>query len=330
MRADRARFFHRRQRADLRPERVRSRRPPIRRRRARSDAGRASARGGHGAPSDNVRTNALRASSAARRSDSFDSGSISGRGSGGRREVTGPPWPFALKSSDAKTSGGRHVIRPPDQMVRAGTAPKWIESPQGFSEGSHRVVPVATNLGICGLALKCLGEQFEAVGERFGALDQRGVGRGWIAAAAASRASCRSAGRPSSSEANRNWRASDSVPSPDSASRLLPSTRRRGGAQILLLAVAARDLVGAAGDGQVDQRRPSGGRLADQLVELLDHLAHLGAKLRRRGPAGAASAPRASARSAGARARRGRVQSRAPHRPLPVQLSTFSRFRGKH
>ena len=31
-------------------------------------------------------------------------------GPGGKREVTGPPWPFALKSSDAKTSGGRRML----------------------------------------------------------------------------------------------------------------------------------------------------------------------------------------------------------------------------
>ena len=57
------------------------------------------------------------------------------------RGVTGPPWPFALKSSDAKTSGGRRVSQ---ARAQAGTAPKWIISPQGFSEGAHRVVPVAT------------------------------------------------------------------------------------------------------------------------------------------------------------------------------------------
>src|SRR4051794_41285280 len=57
------------------------------------------------------------------------------------REVTGPPWPFALKSSDAKTSGGRRVSQ---ARAQAGTAPKWIISPQGFSEGAHRAVPVAT------------------------------------------------------------------------------------------------------------------------------------------------------------------------------------------
>ena len=31
----------------------------------------------------------------------------------GRRGVTGPPWPFALKSSDAKTSGGRRMLPTP-------------------------------------------------------------------------------------------------------------------------------------------------------------------------------------------------------------------------
>jgi hypothetical protein len=53
-------------------------------------------------------------------------------------------------------------------MIRAGTAPKWIESPQGFSEGSHRVVPVAVNLGICTLVLKRHRERFDAIGERLG------------------------------------------------------------------------------------------------------------------------------------------------------------------
>src|SRR5688500_15551247 len=43
-------------------------------------------------------------------------------------EVTGPPWPFALKSSDAKTSGGRHVHLTPvfTTLARAGTAPVRI------------------------------------------------------------------------------------------------------------------------------------------------------------------------------------------------------------
>ena len=49
-----------------------------------------------------------------------------GRGKG---EVTGPPWPFALKSSDAQTSGGHRVIltRRKNRMIRAGTAPFRIE-----------------------------------------------------------------------------------------------------------------------------------------------------------------------------------------------------------
>ena len=82
----------------------------------------------------------------------------------------------------------------------------------------------------------------------------------------------------SSSEANSNWRASDKVPSPASASRLLPSTSARGGAEIVFLAVAAGDPVGAAGDGQVDLSHQAL-RLADQLVELGNRLADLGAQL---------------------------------------------------
>src|SRR5206468_12787525 len=38
-----------------------------------------------------------------------------------RAGVTGPPWPFALKSSDAQTSGGHRVIltRRKNRMIRA-------------------------------------------------------------------------------------------------------------------------------------------------------------------------------------------------------------------
>ena len=56
-------------------------------------------------------------------------------------------------------------------MIRAGTAPKENELPQGFSEGAHRVVPVATYLGVRGFALKVLGQRFEPSGQCFGAGD---------------------------------------------------------------------------------------------------------------------------------------------------------------
>ena len=47
----------------------------------------------------------------------------------GLEGVTGPPWPFALKSSDAKTSGGRRMIR---ARARAGTAPDRIDIASGI------------------------------------------------------------------------------------------------------------------------------------------------------------------------------------------------------
>lgn len=61
--------------------------------------------------------------------------------------------------------------------IRAGSAPVDVLSPQGFSEGAHRVVPVAVNLGIGAVALKLCRKHFELIGERFGALDERGIGR---------------------------------------------------------------------------------------------------------------------------------------------------------
>ncbi len=56
--------------------------------------------------------------------------------------VTGPPWPFAGISSDARTSGGDHVRR---TRVRAGTAPEDVLSPQGFS---LKLVPGSTRQGL--------------------------------------------------------------------------------------------------------------------------------------------------------------------------------------
>ena len=64
-------------------------------------------------------TNALRASSAARRTTP-STAARSPAAVQDRREVTGPPWPFAGNPLTPQTSGGNHVHR---TRVRAGTAP---------------------------------------------------------------------------------------------------------------------------------------------------------------------------------------------------------------
>ena len=133
----------------------------------------------------------------------------------------------------------------------------------------------------------------------------------------------------SSSEANRNWRASDRVPRPASASRLLPSTRRGGGAQAVFLALAAGDLVGPAGDRQVDQpsaiRRPPRGSARRAPRPLRGPWR----EAPRRGPGRRAGGRRARARSARAPARRGRALKEAAviHRDSRYATSLIP---GKH
>ena len=81
-------------------------------------------------------------------------------------------------------------------MAGAGTAPKWIESPQGFSEGSHRVVPVA----IQSRDLRPHSQAASAsISSRLASASARstsaGSGAARCGAARRSRDSCRSAGR---------------------------------------------------------------------------------------------------------------------------------------
>jgi hypothetical protein len=77
-----------------------------------------------------------------------------------------------------------------------------------------------------------------------------------------------------SSEAKRNCRAQ-----PLERFAALAVDEPCGGAEILFLALTARDLVAAPGDVQIDEAGHLCGRLADEFVELFDNFANLGAKL---------------------------------------------------
>ena len=141
-------------------------------------------------------------------------------------------------------------------MIRAGTAPKWIESPQGFSEGSHRVVPVAPQSRDLRPRSQAPSRAIRGGRRALRRAGQRGrIGRGWRrrrTAAAAASGPLSTSWSASSSEANRNCRASLSVPESGQRLAALAVDQPCGGTQILLFAFAAGDLVGAPGDRQVD------------------------------------------------------------------------------
>src|SRR5258705_588703 len=120
-------------------------------------------------------TNALRASSAARRSDSLDSGTISGCWPPGSGGSDGTTVAVCRKSSDA--TNVRWEPCAPDQGPDRDSPLGYLIA-SGIFVASYRAVPVAPYLVACALALKGLGERFKAAGERFGARDQRRVGLG--------------------------------------------------------------------------------------------------------------------------------------------------------
>src|SRR4029078_12868560 len=96
-------------------------------------------------------------------------------GSPGDGAVKGPPWAFALKSSDA--TNVRWAPYDPDQGP--GRDSSLLDSkPQGFSEGSYRAVPVEFYLGIRRRILKLRRKRLEVAGQPLGALDQHGIGAG--------------------------------------------------------------------------------------------------------------------------------------------------------
>ena len=108
----------------------------------------------------------------------------------------------------------------------------------------------------------------------------------------------------SSSDANSNWRASDRVPRPDKRLAALGVDQRGGLAQRVLFAVAAGDLVGAAGDEEVDL-----GHQAFSARRMIWSSSATASRTLARScsswPLGAARVRRARARSARARARPG-------------------------
>ena len=162
--------------------------------------------------------------------------------------------------------------------------------------------PSRSDLGVRGLGLKCVGKRFEARGERFGLVGQRRVGR--------RRAGRRGIGSLVDQLVGEQQRGEQELArfgqgaEPGQRLAALAVDQPRGGAQILFLALAARDLIGPPGDASGRPARPSVGGLPDQLVELGDGFADLGAQLIV-AIVRAAGDWRAPARSARARARRG-------------------------
>ena len=72
-----------------------------------------------------------------------------------------------------------HLTPVESTLARAGTAPVRIHYRlRDFQYGSYLAVPVTINLGVRGLFLKTVGDRFEPVGKRIGAIGQRRIGRG--------------------------------------------------------------------------------------------------------------------------------------------------------
>ena len=185
----------------------------------------------------------------------------------------------------------------------------------GIFEGSYRAVPVALRFRRQRPRSQGRRQAIRA-GRRALRRGRRAPGRapagGGGGAASGSLSISWSA---SSSAANRNWRASDKVPSPASASRLLASTRRAAACAGFPLRRRGRrpDRCGRRSSGRPS--RPSGRGLADQLVELGDHFAHLAREAPRRGRVAACGS--ASARSIRCRARSARSSAAVEGRHRP-------------
>src|SRR5690348_8633232 len=123
-----------------------------------------------------------------------------------------------------------------------------------FPKARTRQYPSSNDLGIRSRALKLCSEHFEAVRERFGALDQRRIRR------RRRRRRRRGIGILVDQLVGEQQRGEQELARfrqrPEAGERLatLAVDEARGGAEILLLALAARHLVGAACDIEVDQR----------------------------------------------------------------------------
>src|SRR6185295_9537473 len=203
--------------------------------------------------SDRVATNALRASSAARRRVSFDSGSISGRWPPGPGGSDGTTVAVCRKSSDA--TNVRWEPCAPDQGPDRDSSLGYLIA-SGIFVASYRAVPVDPYLGDGRVILKLLGERLEAPGERFGALHQRRVRAGRLGGRR--RHDVRAAfhqlvGQEQRGEQELARFAKRAEPGQRFAALAVDEPRR--GPQGLLLALAAGDLVGAPGDIEVDHRR---------------------------------------------------------------------------
>src|SRR5687767_12720610 len=151
----------------------------------------------------------------------------------------------------------------------------------GMFKASYRAVPVARlsrRFGTRSQAKPSDSRESASASRRPANAPARSASCGSGAAGAGSGGRLSTIWSASSSDANSNWRASDMVPRPASASRLLASTK----------AAAARRLSSSPGRQATRYGRPAmvrstsailglGG--SNQLVELGDRLAHLRAKL---------------------------------------------------
>src|SRR4051794_4380340 len=114
--------------------------------------------------------------------------------------------------------------------------------------------PSSANLGACALALKGVGERFEAGGERFDAARKFRIGcRGRLRLGYLGALLDDLVGQQQRREEELARFGQRAEPGERLAALAVDQTP--GGTQILFLALSASDLIGAAGDRQVDHRR---------------------------------------------------------------------------
>ena len=169
-------------------------------------------------------------------------------------KVTGPPWPFAGISSDASTSGGDHVHR---TRIRAGTAPEDVIIASGmFAKARTGQYPSAPYLGASRAhCSRLFGERFDPRGESLQRLRDGRVGR------RRQRIGMPAAGAELLEVVGEQQGGEQQLAGLGQAAQrrggvvgAAVDDRRRPNARCVLLAVAAGDVVAAAGDLDVDDR----------------------------------------------------------------------------
>ena len=141
------------------------------------------------------------------------------------REVTGPPWPFALNPLTPQTSGGRRMH--PDQGPGRDSSQVDYNRLRDFPKARTGQCPSRSYLRDSRPRAQVpSASDFEALGERFGAADERRIGTGGTRRAQPLPAFVDQLVGEQQRTRTGTAATSDKVPSPASASRLLPSTRR--------------------------------------------------------------------------------------------------------